>query len=456
MKIKGCLLVAGLWTTIIGASAQKGIDNGTPFGSGEDSIRCVTNISLFTPYAKINNFQDAYPYWKQAYEECPGATKDLYLYGVKIINWQISEEKDPARQAALIEELIALYDQRIKYFGKDSRYGKDWIIVRKVQDYLRLKGDDNADATLIYGWLKEVLDEYREKTEGVGISLYMFASYKLLQKNTDAHKAQYIEDFLKCSTLFDTQLAAAKAANNEKEVTSLEALKSGIEAGFANSGAADCATLESVYGKKIEENKSNLNFLKESITLFRRAGCQENEFYFTAAGYAHQIEPTAESAIGLGNQAFKKQDYETAEKYFTEAISMATEDETKADIYFIIANIAYIHKNYSKSRQNCLKAVEANPKLCKPYLLIGNMYAATASSTSDDPVIRKCAYYAAVDKFERARQADSSCAEEANRMIATYREHFPSKEEIFMHPDLKEGATISIGGWIGERTVIRK
>ncbi|MDR2765163.1 MAG: tetratricopeptide repeat protein [Tannerella sp.] len=456
MKIKRGLFVVILWTTIMNVSAQKGANSGTPFGSGEDSIRCITNISLFTPYAKINNFQDAYPYWKEAYEECPGATKDLYLYGVRIINWQIAEEKDPAKQAARIEDLMALYDKRVKYFGNDPKYGKDWILVRKVQDYIRLKGEDNVDAALVYGWLKEVLNEYGEKTESVGISLYMFASYKLLQKNADAHKGPYIEDFLKCSTLFDTQLAAARAAGDEKETTTLETLKSGIETAFANSGAADCATLESVYGKKIEENKSDLNFLKETITLFRRAGCQENELYFTAAGYAHQIEPTAESAIGLGNQAFKKQEYESAEKYFTEAIAMATDNEIKADIYFIIANIAYTQKNYSKARQNCLKAVEANPKLCKPYLLIGTMYAATASSVSGDPVIRKTAYYAAVDKFERARQVDSACAEDANRMIATYRSYFPSTEEVFMHPDLKEGATITVGGWIGERTVVRK
>jgi tetratricopeptide (TPR) repeat protein len=455
MKIKGCLLVAGLCATIWGADAQKGVDKGTPYGSGEDSIRCLTNISLFTPYAKLKNYQDAYPFWKIAYDECPAATKDLYLYGVQIVNWQISGEKEPAKQAALIEDLMAVYDKRIKYFGNDPKYGKDWIVARKVQDYIRLKGD-NLDASVIYGWLKEVVDEYKENTESLGISLYMFASHKMLEKNMDSHKAKYVEDFLKCSTYFDAQLAAAKAANNEKDATSLVALKSGIESGFAGSGAADCETLESIYTKKIEENKSNLSFLKETITLFRRVGCQESESYFTAAGYAHQVEPTAESAIGLGNQAYKKQDLETAEKYFTQALSMATENDTKADIYFIIANIAYSQKNYSKARDNCRKALDANPSLCKPYIMIGNMYAATANSIyPDDPVMRKCVYYAAVDKFERARQADASCASDANSLIGTFRFHFPSTEEIFMHPDLEKGKAITIGGWIGERTTIR-
>ena len=136
MKMKGILVVAGLWAAVAGANAQKGVDNGTKYGSGEDSIRCLTNISLFVPYTKVNNFQDAYPSWKIAYEECPAATKDIYLYGVRIMNWKIEQEKDATKREALINDLMAVYDKRIQYFGNDPKYGKDWIVGRKTQDYL--------------------------------------------------------------------------------------------------------------------------------------------------------------------------------------------------------------------------------------------------------------------------------------------------------------------------------
>ena len=39
---------------------------------------------------------------------------------------------------------MGVYDKRVKYFGNDRRYGKDWIVARKVQDYLAQTGD-NAD-----------------------------------------------------------------------------------------------------------------------------------------------------------------------------------------------------------------------------------------------------------------------------------------------------------------------
>lgn len=453
MKIKGLLLAAGFIATIMGASAQKGVDNGTQYGSGEDSIRCLTNISLFTPYAKVKNYADAYGPWKAAYDECPAATKDLYLYGVQIVNWQISEEKDPAKRDALIDDLMAVYDKRVKYFGDDNRYGKDWIVARKAQDYIRLKGD-NLDPKIVYNWLTPIVEEYKDKTESLGVSWYMFASHKMLENNPD-HKGKYVEDFLKCSAIFDTQLKAAEAANNEKEVSNIQALKSGIESGFASSGAADCETLESIYAQKIDANKSDIEFLKEAITLFRRVGCQESEVYFAASGYAHQLQPTMESAFGLGRQALKKNDYDAADKFFVEAASLATDDTTKSDIYYTIAAIAFDRNSYSKSRQYCQKAIEANPRACKAYMLIGNMYAATAGSIYDDPVMRKCVYYVVVDKFEAARRADSSCAGEASTLIARYSNHFPTTEEIFMHPELEKGKRITIGGWIGESTTIR-
>ena len=63
MKIKVLLLALGCSMMSFGAYAQKGVDTGTPFGSGEDSVRCITNISLFVPYAKAGNFKDAYEFW---------------------------------------------------------------------------------------------------------------------------------------------------------------------------------------------------------------------------------------------------------------------------------------------------------------------------------------------------------------------------------------------------------
>lgn len=454
MKIKVLLLALGCTMGTLGAYAQKGVDNGTQFGSGEDSVRCITNISLFVPYAKAGNFKDAYDFWKIVYDECPAATKDIYLYGVRIMGWKIAQEKDPAKKKALIDDLMAVYDKRVKYFGNDRRYGKDWIVARKVQDYFAQTGD-NADYNQAYSWLKEIVDEKGENTEALGLSLYAFASMKKMV-NDPNFKEQYIQDYLRASGGLEAQLKAAQAANNQKEADAVTAYKSGVDNAFANSGAADCETLQGLYAAKIEENKDNLEYLKQVVSLLRRMRCQEIDAYFAASGYAYKLEPSADAALGLGKQAVKAKDYDTAIKYFEEAANLETENSAKADDYYMIALLLFEQNSYSKARQYCQKSAEMNSASGTPYLLIGKMYAATAKSVyPNDGVLARAAYNAAIDKFEKAKQVDPNVAEEANTLISSYRAHLPSTEEIFMHPDLEKGKPFTVGGWIGERTTIR-
>ena len=84
---------------------------------------------------------------------------------------------------------------------------------------------DKADPKVIYGWLGEVVNEFGENTEAMGVSLYMMAAHQQLIADPN-FKQQYLEDYLKCSKIIATQLAAAQAANNEKEIKNLTTFKS--------------------------------------------------------------------------------------------------------------------------------------------------------------------------------------------------------------------------------------
>ncbi|MGL4227408.1 MAG: tetratricopeptide repeat protein [Tannerellaceae bacterium] len=454
MKTKVFLIALGCTMGIFGASAQKGVDNGTQYGSGEDSARCVKNISLFVPFAKSGDFKSAYEPWKLVYDECPGSTKNIYLYGAKILAWQIQNEKDPAKKDALIAELMNLYDKRVQYFGDDKKYGKDYIVGNKAQDYYEFK-KDKADSKEVYKWTKEVVDEFKQETDLIAMSMFMYSSLNILASD-QTHKENYIKDYLTSTAYLDQQLAKMKAANIAKEVEKIEAVRAGIDQAFATSGAADCETLQSIYGPKIEENKTNIESLKESLALLRRMRCTESDAYLAAAKYAHQIQPTAESAMGMAKQALKNKDYSTAMKYYEESAQMETDNLQKAELYYSMAVMSYEQKNFAQARQYCNKAVEFNPNYAAPYMLVATMYATSAASLyPGDPVMQKVVYYLVIDKLEKARSVDPSCADQVNPMISRYRSSLPSKEDVFMHPDLENGKTVTIGGWIGERTTIR-
>ena len=89
MKIKVLLLALGCTVGTLGAYAQKGVDNGTQFGSGEDSVRCITNISLFVSYANAGTYKDAFDFWKIVYYECTSAPKGHFFLFVRFVEVKI-------------------------------------------------------------------------------------------------------------------------------------------------------------------------------------------------------------------------------------------------------------------------------------------------------------------------------------------------------------------------------
>lgn len=430
--------------------AQTGAQDGSRFGKGEDSVRCVRNISIYEPYAKAKNYKDALDAWQLAYNECPAASKNLYINGVKIVAWEIENEKDPAKRKALVEKLMGVYDNRIKYFGDDRQWPAVRILGNKAVDYLQYAGND-ADRALAYKWLTESIEGMGDKSSPEVIKDWVMSAESLYKANNDLRE-QYINTYLKGIEYLNAYKAIAKGGM----VQYTDQVMTVLNQQFALSGAADCDALQAMYAPKIEENKDNIEFLKSTISLLRRSRCQESEAYFAASNYAHRIEPTMESAVGMAKQALKKDDISTAIKYFQEAATMATEASDKAEIDLSIASLYFKQRNYSAARTYAIKSTENNPNDGTPYILIANMYAADARNIyPNDPIMAQAVFFAAVDKLEKARSVDPGKASEINSLISSYRAHFPKNEDVFMHQDLEKGKTITIGGWIQERTTVR-
>lgn len=447
----GKLIISALLT--LGATslfAQTGAQDGSKYGKGEDSIRCIKNMSLYEPYAKAKNYKDALDFWALAYEECPAASKNLYIYGVKIMEWQILQEKDPAKRKALVEKLMGLYDNRIKYFGNDAQWPANRIIGSKAVDYLAYMGDA-ADKQLAFKWLTESIKARQGQSSPEVVKDWVLTAEALFKANPSLRE-EYINNYLEGMGYLDMYLTSAKGGM----VQYTEQVKTLLTQQFAMSGAADCDALQAMYAPKIEQNKDDIEFLKGAIALLRRSKCQESPVYFQASEYAHKIQPTMESAVGMGKQAVKKDDLNQAIVYFQEAATLATDASDKAEIDLNIASLYFKRRNYPQARTYALRSLENDPNNATPYILIANMYASDARNIyPSDPIMAQAVYFAAVDKLERAKAADPARAAEINSLIASYRANFPKNEDVFMHQDLEKGKQITIGGWIQERTTVR-
>ena len=139
--------------------------------------------------------------------------------------------------------------------------------------------------------------------------------------------------------------------------------------------------------------------------------------------------------------------------YFDQAIELEQDPIKKADYLYSAATILFSQKQLSKAKQYARKAIENNGEFGKPYMLLGQMYA-TSPTWSEEAALNKCTFFAVIDKMQKAKSVDPSCAEEANKLISTYSAYTPKDEDLFFI-GLKKGDAVTIGGWIGETTTIR-
>lgn len=420
-----------------------------------DSI-CNVNSSISHEAVKAGNLKDAYEPWKVVMERCPTLRFYTYTDGFDILKALMSQHgKDTPEYKKYFDELMSSYDQLLQYLPEmrkqirnlrtDGRYLGD-----KATDYMQFA--PSIDINLVYGWFSKAVGEDQAKTSNINhfFALMQASAEKL--KVDPAHKEAFIQDYLNVSEWIDQAVANSKS---EAIKGGLAQIKEASDAMFINSGAADCASLQSIYGPKVEENKENIEYLRKVLDVMRAMKCTEEEAYFQASYYAYQIEPTPEAAAGCGIMAYKKGDIDGAIKFFDEAIEIEADNERKAEYAYRVAYILSTEKKLQQSRSYAQRAISLNPNFGFPHILIASLYA-ISPNWSDEPGLNKCTYFVILDRLNRAKAVDSSpeVQEEANRQIRAYSPHTPALSEVFML-GYKKGDKVTVGGWINETTTIR-
>ena len=456
MRIKALIAIFALTSSV--AMAQKGVEDGSRFGHGQDSIDCLNNISLYTEYLKTNNYTEAYTYWQKVFADAPYAQMGTYSNGVKILKSLIAGTKDMAERKKYADEMMTVYDTQIKHLDKlnmliRTPYNDYKIKGNKVHDYITYyPGMDNNKA---YEMLTEVIELGKANNDYFIIGDFMKVSTAKFKKDNN-HREQLIQDYLTSSELINI---IAENTNNSKSkqkdalLKAVASTKENVDAYFINSGAADCAQLENIYAPKVEENKENLDYLKKVVSIMGMLSCTESNTYYTASEYAHNIAPTAETAAGCAYRYFKRGEVDKSIEFFDQAIELDTTSLGKAEYCYKAAVILNSNKQLGKAKNYVTKAISLNGNKGAYYILLANIYAA-APKWNDDPHLNSCKYFVVLDKLYQAKRVDESVAEEANKMIAAYSTHTPAVEDLFFL-GYKKGDQVKVGGIINETATIR-
>ena len=404
---------------------------------------------------RANNFKDAYLPWKEVLKACPTLRYYTFTDGQKILRAFLSEIKDrnSADYKKYFDELMELHDLKIKYIpefiakGTKLSTSVDGALGAKALDYIALA--PKMDVNQAYDWFKQSVDAEKGNSEGAILHYFLDMSLNKLKIDTN-HKEQFIQDYLTASEYADDAVTAEPDANKKK---ALQQVKDNLVAMFINSGTADCESLQSIYGPKVEANQTDSAYLKKAIAVMKMMKCTESEAYFQASYYMYKINPTADAATGCGYMAYKKGDFDTAIKYFDEALSLESDSEKKAQLCYIVAASLFNSKKLSQARSYLQKAIGFKENFGDAYILLAQLYA-SSPNWNDESALNKCTYFVVIDKLQRAKAVDPSVADKANELISTYARYTPKAEDLFML-GIKAGDRVTIGGWIGESTTVR-
>lgn len=455
--------------------------------------------------------------WREVWMTGPRASELVYTNGQKILEYYIrSNAKDKALMNTYIDSLMLLHDTRIIAFptkrtgesqvasilgrkGYDlytfnpSRYEEAYAILKEAVEmdasqvqvgfldtYFRAAADmvNNGKAEKmtvieVYQELSDVLDNNikelaplaaSEVNDPIGLTIAEVVEAWGEPDNASQYKTdnlttldlQYgdlvvnVENGIVTNFSDPKKLIDKKYAKNTWSINNYKAVKNNIDNLFQP--FASCEDLVKVFSAKMAENPDDINLLKRITTILDKKDCTNEKLFLDASIKLYELEPSPESAYNIGIKLFKDGKNGEAAKYFEQA----TASENNDRVYRAYRNLAYCYmnmKSYSKSREAARKASAADPTAGEPYIIIGLNYAASAGDIGG-VFDGKDAYWAAVDKFARARQLDESVAGRASELIRSYSQHFPSTETIFFN-DYAEGQSFTVGGWINETTTIR-
>lgn len=469
---------------------DEGEDDGQPAACenkwGSDSVETAKQLSLFNQYYQEKKYVEAYPYWKYLFENAPCIQKRITYAGPFIVKKKLREvvaerkpvyEAEKAKKAELkaagnqenydaykeemkvtreayqaildmhAEEVFASHRKRIEFWDGEAK-----VLGDLADDMAKLTPDRRIEALGIF---EQSIDMAGDKTKYGVPKDYIYAGVKAYKaKEMSMDSLFLILD--KVTPIIDANITkyTADGVSAKDSVTGVKWLKTQDAVIGMMKPYLDCDKLEELKKPYFADKKSDVNWLKATVKLLDRGGCESKAFYLECSEALFSLEPSSDAALSLAKAFGKQGDDTKAVSYYTKAADLAPNDDAKYDIWIKLAKTAKNNKQYSTVRDYARKALAINANSGEAYILIGDAYAASASSCGSGDLGRGGVYLVAVDKYAKAKSVDVSVAEDAQAKINKYSAYFPGKEDAFFK-GINNGDAYRVGCWIGESTSVR-
>ena len=408
----------------------------------DDSIACISNVSLYQEFYKQKSYTDCYEPWRQILRHCPRYSKAVYQRGEVIMKSMINSAQTTEERDAYIDELMNMFDQRIQYFGEEAV-----VLAKKAQTLSTLRPKDVKNIYEIYA---SAIAAGADQLDENYVTLFFKATVDYVQAGL-ADPSLVIDNYDIASELLDN--IRDTIVEDSAKIAKISGYINNVEAVF--SPYASCDQLINIYQKKFEADPKNADLLKKITNIMMKKGCTDNPLFFSATENLYELEPSPSTAMRMGSMSYGKKKYADAISYTQDAVKNLTD---KKDLYkaYLIMGLSYSGMgSYSAARTALLKAAEIDHTKGEPYINLAMVYANSFRSI-DDGMGGRSAYWAAVDELRHAKQVEptDNIIAIADKLIGSYSAAFPKKNDAFML-DLIDGHSYVVPGWIGKSTIIR-
>ena len=421
----------------------------TSFAFAQDTD-CDTDISIYREAFKQwdGKAASANPImiasWRRVFLNCPSAKERTLTDGTKIVNNAlIRPTKDAELKEKYIDTLVMVYEARIQYFPKS---GVGNIKGRMGLDLMAFP----SRMEQAYNALKDAIDNDGNNSNYAFID-GLFSSTINMVKAGKLDESAILDAYSQLMDIVEFNIRKYTEEGNEKLLNSYTATKGNLEAGVQP--YANCEDLVRIYQKKFDAEPDNVELLNKIASVLASRNCDKSDLYLAVAIKLHKLNPSPESAYFIGKRYLADQEYNKATSYLIEA-TKSQDVKSAQQAYKYLAQIMWKEGKGEQGRAYARKAIELDKTDGEPYMIIGYIYASSGKECASNPLHAKAVYWAAADKFQKAKEVDPSMTAKANEMIREYSKLFPTSEDAFFY-NVFEGDEYQVECWINEKTKAR-
>ena len=421
--------------------------------SGSIREEVETAYVLYKDQIKLKKYKEAFPLWEKAYYGAPaanGSIKYQYEDGLVIYKYFYDNTSDEKLRQTYVDSIMSIYDKRVECFGEEA-----YVAGRKAFDYYYYYRDQ-ADEEEVYSLFKMALDSKGEKADYFVINPFS----KLLSDKVANEEISIEEGSKYASILWDAiQYGTASGKNKEAWEIINEYAPARLENLEGVEGIYDCTYYEEKYVQLYRENPEDCEIINRAYSRLLWGKCNkeaESVVELAAAKDSNcYTPPPAEGPLRLAYTAYTEGKYLEAVQRFEEFVELTQDSTKKAKYSLLIAKIYYGDiKNFSQSRKFAMESSKYNPDSGEPFLLIGKLYASSGPLCGpgrgwDSQIVT----WPAIDMWQLAK-SDPLVAAEAQKLINTYWQYMPKKEDIFLR-SIEAGSSFRVGCWINRKTIVR-